>query len=55
MHPRHRKHGGEEGTALGGGVSLEPTTENMVEICRIAEGAVLTGAALSVFDLKGGK
>ena len=54
MHPRHRKHGGEEGTALGGGVSLEPTTENMVEICRIAEGAVLTGAALSVFDLKGG-
>lgn len=31
------------------GFPLEPTTENMVEICRIAEGAVLTGAALSVF------
>ena len=52
VHPRHRKHGGEKRIAFEGGFSLEPTTENMVEICRIAEGAVLTGAALSVFDLK---
>ena len=46
---RECKHGGEKRIAFGGGFSLEPTTENMVEICRIAEGAVLTGAALSVF------
>ena len=48
MYPRHRKHGGENGTALGGRVSLEPATKNLVEVCRIAERAVLDGAALSV-------
>ena len=37
MHPRYRKHGGEKGTALGGGVSLEPATKNLVEILRIAQ------------------
>ena len=51
MCSRHRKHGGEEGTALGGGVSLEPTTENLVEICCIVERAVLGGAALSILAL----
>lgn len=55
MHPRHWKHGGEKRIAFGGGVSLEPTTENMVEICLIVEGAVLTGAALSVFDSSQGR
>ena len=48
---RHRKHGGEEGTTLGGGVSLEPATKNLVEVCRIGERAVLDGAALSILVL----
>lgn len=51
MHSRHRKHGGEEGTALGSGVSLEPTTKTLVEVCSIAERAVLDGAALSIWVL----
>ena len=51
VHPRHRKHGGEKGTAFGGGVSLEPPTKNLVEVCRIAERAVLDGAALSILAL----
>ena len=51
MYPRHRKHGGENGTALGGRVSLEPATKNLVEVCRIGERAVLGGAALSIFVL----
>lgn len=48
---RHRKHGGKEGTAFGSGVSLEPATKNLVEVCRIGERAVLDGAALSIFVL----
>ena len=43
MHPRHRKHGSEKGTAFGGGVPLEPSTKNLVEVCGIAERAVLDG------------
>ena len=55
MYPRHRKHGGENGTALGGRVSLEPATKNLVEVCRIAERAVLDGAALSVSAINTGE
>ncbi len=51
MHSRHGKHGREKGTALGGGVSLEPPTKNLVEVCRIAERAVLDGAALFILVL----
>ena len=55
MHPRHWKHGGEKRIAFGGGVSLEPTTENMVEICRIAEGLSLRGQLfLFLIQVKGG-
>ena len=43
VHPRHRQHGGEKRIAFGGGVSSESATENMVEICRIAERAALDG------------
>ena len=28
VHPRYRKHGGEKGTALGGGVSLEQAAKD---------------------------
>ena len=55
VHPRHRKHGGEKGTTLGGGVSLEPATKNLVEVCSIAERAVLDGAALSVSAISTGE
>lgn len=55
MHPRHRKHGSEKGTAFGGGVSLEPATKNLVEVCSVAERAVLDGAALSVSAISTGE
>lgn len=55
VHPRHRKHGGKKGTAFGGGVSLEPATKNLVEVCGIAERAVLDGVALSVSAISTGE
>ena len=55
VHPCHRKHGGEKGTAFGGGVSLEPATKNLVEVCGVAERAVLDGAALSVSAISTGE
>ena len=55
VHPRHRKHGGKKGTAFGGGVSLEPATKNLVEVCSIAERAVLDGVALSVSAISTGE
>lgn len=55
VHPRHRKHGGEKGTAFGGWVSLESATKNLVEVCGIVERAVLDGAALSVSAISTGE
>ena len=55
VHPRHRKHGGKKRTAFGGGVSLEPATKNLVEVCSIAERAVLDGVALSVSAISTGE
>ena len=40
---------------IGGGVSLEPATKNLVEVCSVAERAVLDGAALSVSAISTGE